>query len=376
MSNCLVDLFSPEVRKDLGGRSLAEQIATLQKNRLIAAALDAAVRSGHRLEPIERAFWDALVPAQAPAIERDNQLLMRLLSALADRGCSALLLKGAALGRWLYVRPELRPVTDMDLLVAPHQRLVAHEVMTGLGLESDGYSQHDLVGNQARYRDRVSGREVDLHWALHVLPEIACRFDFTELMARSIPVDGIPGCRALGRVDALMHAAVHYEAHQPVADRPLVWLYDLALLARGLTGAEWTELDQMVRSKQFAGLHAHALADARRWFEFEIPARMVSDWQVAGRRECSRNLIDASRGHVARVLRSLACLPSLKQRASYLRVCLFPPHDWMRGRYAVDSVTGMIAAYFRRWFSGAHELLGSAPDFGPGFGSARPERNS
>lgn len=372
----LLHAFSPEIREDLHRRPLAELIATLQENRLIAAALDGAVRNGRTLEPMEQAFWDVLVTSQGQAVEQDNQLLARLLSALAARGCPVLLLKGAALGRWLYARPELRPVTDIDLLVAPQERLAAHEVMTDLGLESDGYSQHDLVGNQARYRDRASGREVDLHWALHVLPEIACRFDFTELMARSIPVAGIPGCRALSRVDALMHAAVHYQAHQPVSDRPLVWLYDLALLARGLTASEWTELDLMVRSKQFAGLHAHALADARRWFEFEIPARMVSDWQVVGRRECSRNLIDASRGHVARVLRSLACLPSLRQRAAYLRVCLFPPYDWMRGRYAVDSVIGMIAAYFRRWFAGAHELLGRAPGLGPGFGSARPGRNS
>ncbi len=376
MTSALLDVFSVPIREDLRRRSLAEQVATLQENRLIAAALDDAVRSGRNLEPMEQAFWDVLVTAQAPAIERDNQLLARLLSALAARGCSALLLKGAALGRWLYARPELRPVTDVDLLVAPHERLVAHQVMVDLGLESDGYSQHDLVGNQARYRDRASGREVDLHWALHVLPELACRFDFTELMARSIPLSEIPGCRALGRVDALMHAVVHYEAHQPVSDRPLVWLYDLALLARGMTAHDWVELDSKVRARRIAGLHAHALADASRWFEIELPARRMSDWQALGRGECTRNLIDASRGHVARVLRSLACLPSLGRRLAYLRVCLFPPHAWIRGRYAVHGMAGTLAAYFTRWFSGAHELMARTQVAGAEPRSARSVRDT
>lgn len=374
MSGSLLELFSPAIREKLARRSLSEQIATMQENRLIGIAIERSIHGGRKLEPIEQAFWDVLV-AQAPTIESDNQLLTRLLAALAGRGCSALLLKGAALGRWLYPRPELRPVTDIDLLVAPGDRLVAHQVMISLGLESDGYSQHDLVSNQARYRDRASGREVDLHWALHVLPEIACRFKFADLMRRSIAVPGIPGARALGRVDALMHAVVHYEAHQPVSDRPLVWLYDLALLTRGMSDQEWDEVDALARSKQIAGLHAHALLDAQRWFDVQLPIGRISDWQVAGQRERTGNLVDASRGHVVRVLRSLASLPSLGQRLSYLRVCLFPPHEWMRGRYAVSGVRGMFAAYLTRWFSGLREVATRAHGLRTRFGSVRSERN-
>jgi hypothetical protein len=345
------------MRKDLQQRPFSEQIATLQQQRLLAAALDHARRQGQTLAPVEQGLWDSLVTGQAAMVERDNALLTRLLPALAASGCPALLLKGAALGRWLYAMPELRPVTDIDLIVAPDKRLDAHKVLVELGCLSDGYSQHDLIANQARYRDRATGRDVDLHWALHVLPEVACRFDFDELMARSISLPAIPNGRALSRLDALMHSVVHYQAHQPPADRPLIWLYDLALLARGLGTAEWAALDRAVRVKQIAGLHAQALQEARRCFDLELPADLIDAWQLLGQRECSRNLINASRGHVARVGRSLACLPTMKQRTKYLLTCVFPSRDWMRGRYAATTGTQVLQAYLTRWFSGAKQSV-------------------
>lgn len=357
MNSALLQFLAPPQRNELQRRPFSEQVAALQRGRLLAVALDHAQRQGYRLAPVEQGLWDSLVVTQSASVERDNAVLKRLLSTLDARGCPALLLKGAALGRWLYAAPALRPVSDFDLMVAADQRLNAHQALIDLGFISDGYSQHDLISNQARYCDRESGRFVDLHWALHVLPELACRFDFNELMERSVALQAPSKGRALCRVDALMHAVVHFHAHQPPRNRPAIWLHDLALLVRGLSAVEWADLDRAVRAKRFAGLHAEALLEVQQWFELDLPADLIAQWQQLGLGECSRNLINANQGHVARMRRSLACLPTMQQRLAYLLICLFPAREWMRGRYAAATSTQLLRAYVIRWFAGAKESV-------------------
>lgn len=55
-----------------------------------------------------------------------------LLGAMDEAGVKAVMLKGMAL-KALYPQPDLRTMSDMDLLVAPAQQAQAHEVMEALG---------------------------------------------------------------------------------------------------------------------------------------------------------------------------------------------------------------------------------------------------
>lgn len=359
MTDGLLELLAPPIRERWGALAVSEQIAQLQRHRLLPIALAHVRERGAGRDALLSGIRDSLASAGCRTADVDRRLLERVLPALAAADCRALLLKGAALGRWLYAAPELRPSSDIDLLVDPRRRLDAHAALTAAGLRSDGYSQHDHASNQATYRDPESGRQVDLHWALSVVPELACRFDFAALDADAFDLPQPAGARALGRVDALMHAVIHYHAHQPVRDRPVIWLHDMAMLARGLDTAGWAELDRKVRRSQLAGLHAAALEDVVTWFPLDLPMELMSQWAALGHSECTRHLLDIDARPFIRLLHSLGCVTSLRGRVDYLRARLFPAVEWMRGRYAATSPLQLASAYLQRWTNGVKQALGA-----------------
>lgn len=357
MSVVILDLLAPPTRAEWQSLSLSEQLERLRRHRLLPVALYHARAAGAELGAVLQGMWDSLLTSGRKQLAGDTALLARVIPALARRNCPVLLLKGAALGRWLYPAPELRLSSDVDLLVAPQRRLDAHAAMLDAGLKGDGYSQHDLASNQASYADPVTQRQIDLHWAMSVVPELACGFDFARLHERAQPVAFAQDARALGRVDSIMHTVIHYRAHMPPQDRPAIWLYDLALLVRGLDPPGWSQLDESVRRAGLAGLHAATLVEAARWFPLELPSGWIEQWQQAGHRECTRGWLGGEPHPGQRLLRSLRCLPGLRPRLRYLRARVFPAAAWMRGRYGVRSGWQLGLAYLRRWSGGLRRLL-------------------
>ena len=357
VSSDLLALLAPPLQTQWAALSSSEQIRLLQQHRLLPLALDHLRQAGQSLTPLFAGMLESLESVGQCHARLDNDLLLRVLPALTACRCRPLLLKGVSLGRWLYAAPALRPSTDIDLLVDPQQRLQAHDALIEAGLESDGYSQHDQASQQATYHDPHTGRHIDLHWAINVLPEIACRFDFARLHARSIDVPTVPGARALCRIDALMHAVAHFFAHQPANERPGVWLYDIALLARGLDSAGWAQLDAAVREAGLAGLHVAALRQTSQWFAIELPEAMLETWQALGQGECASHLLHAQDRPIRRLLHSLGCVPSMRGRIAYLRARLFPAVAWMRGRYRTQGNVQLLKAYLRRWTSGLRQTL-------------------
>ncbi len=357
----LLPLLAAPIRDQWCALPVAEQISQLQRHRLLPIALAQLREQRGELDGLLAGLWDSLAAAGRRTAELDRRLLERVLPTLAARGCHALLLKGAALGRWLYAGPELRPCSDIDVLIDARNRLAAHAALTAAGLRSDGYSHHDHASNQATYTDPESHRQIDLHWALSVVPELACRFDFAALDADAIDLAQPAGARALGRVDALMHSVIHYHAHQPADDRPVIWLHDIALLARGLGERGWAELDRKVRHAQLAGLHAAAMLHAAQWFPVEPPVELIRQWQSLGQGECTRTLLAAPPSPARRLLHSLSCMTSMRGRLAYLRARLFPAADWMRGRYATHGPAQLARAYLRRWSAGLNQVLHARP---------------
>lgn len=361
MADALLDILTLPIRDQWRTLTVSQQIAQLQRHRLLPIALAQLRAQAGGLQGLLAGFWDSLMTAGRRSAESDTQLLGRVLPALSARGCRALLLKGAALGRWLYPAPELRPSSDIDVLIDARWRLEAHAALTAAGLLSDGYSHHDQASKQATYLDPESGRQIDLHWALNVVPELACRFDFSALEADSIELSHPAGARALGRVDALMHAVIHYHAHQPANDRPVIWLHDMALLARGLDAEGWVELDRKVRRARLAGLHAAALDQAANWFPLELQAEHLQQWRALGVSECTARLLSADAKPLVRLLHSLSCVPTMRGRIDYLRARLFPALEWMRGRYATTSGSQLAKAYLLRWTEGLRQSVSARP---------------
>ena len=102
----------------------------------------------HRLKPWLFERWsEAPVPAEILARWRDSRRLAGMVALaqrsdllamsrlLTDAGIRAVALKGPWLAWYAYPAPALRPMNDIDLLVAPDQAMAAYELLRGAGYQ-------------------------------------------------------------------------------------------------------------------------------------------------------------------------------------------------------------------------------------------------
>jgi len=98
-----------------------------------------------------------------------------VLTALRARGVLPIVLKGAAVARWIYPDPALRPFIDIDLLVPAGDVSRTHDLLTEFGYRL-GTGQlttaTDLTWRHARgYYDPAGNRPtLDVHWRLAGYP--------------------------------------------------------------------------------------------------------------------------------------------------------------------------------------------------------------
>ncbi len=107
----------------------------------------------------------------------------RVLAALNAAGIDALVLKGAALARWLYAHAHWRPRSDLDLLFASEADSArAEQALGALGYRWDGV----LANGVCVERTLIGSPQgvvhaIDLHWRLTPHPVYADRFTYAEL---------------------------------------------------------------------------------------------------------------------------------------------------------------------------------------------------
>lgn len=211
--------------------------------------------------------------------------LNEVVDALTGRGVDVALLKGVAYAGDLYDDPGVRPMADIDLLVRPHQRHTANEVMAELGYrgaaasrfhhatmfqrgEHEVFDIHDSIVSGWRSRINLlavwqrAERNDAGYWRLEIIDEAL--FHFVN-MARTAMLDPmihyIDAARLLRRldddgIDELRRRAREYRVARAV--NAGLYLTDCIVLdclkraAPGWLPAHW--LDDIIAGEQIAGL--------------------------------------------------------------------------------------------------------------------------
>jgi hypothetical protein len=310
------------------------------------------------------AAWPGVPPVVADAFRADAQgfaaadllgeaELRRVIEALGRAGIESLVLKGAALAYLYYVRPDLRPRDDTDLLVAPAARVAAHDVLVALGYQRREHVAGAFVSYQAIYdisRAGLTHQTIDLHWRIANPQLFASVLEFEELRRSAVPIPAIgPEARGLAPAHALLLACVHRVAHHRDDDL-LIWLYDIHLIASALTDAEWRESADLARRRQVLTICRHGLERARVHFGTVIAGSW--DDEAAGR-ESSAEFLRRDRAQLATLLSDIRSLPSWSARGRLLYEHLVPPASYMRLTYAPTSRAPLPLLYAWRAIRGA-----------------------
>lgn len=154
--------------------------------------------------------------------------LRRLTAALKRAGVDVMLLKGAALQLTIYDRPDLRPMSDLDVLVRLEQVDRAMAALEGANcrrgfelIRPDFFPEYYY---EVEYlTDAPAPARIDLH-ARPLRPlRYACTLDEAAFWNDAVAADGADA-RVPAYSTMLLHLAAHAAFHD--CDR-LIWLYDI-----------------------------------------------------------------------------------------------------------------------------------------------------
>jgi len=292
--------------------------------------------------------------------------LRQVLASLAAIGVFPLLMKGTPLAYTHYPAPYLRPHCDTDLLFQTSDLDNARNILTELGYAPSGGTTGELVSHQVTYLKEFNPGiryQLDLHWKIANPQLFSDTLTFAELEQRSVRVPALgTRARALGAAHALLLACMHRVAHH-YDDAYLLWVYDIHLLASGLSRVEFEEFARLAAGHQLRAICRRGLELARRWFDTQLPDDLVQRWLA----QADDAPAEASERFIAPNLRRLDVLRSdLGQlrgwrKAQLLKEILFPPADYMLRSYSRSSRLLLPALYLHRALLGVGKFLRRRP---------------
>jgi Uncharacterised nucleotidyltransferase len=344
------------------------------------------------------ARWDSeLIAAMRPSVVAEGALaivrereLRRVVSALADRQVTALLLKGAHLAFAVYPSPDRRPRLDTDLLIRETDRATVRHCLDSLGYVPGATVTGDVAFAQFQvWRIDESGARhtIDVHWRLANPRAFADRLTHDELLRDAVPVPRL-GANAYGPspVHAIVVACLHRTAHHGTSTR-LVWLYDIHLLANQLSERGWRDLANLARDRRVAAVVASGLDAAAQKIGTVVP-QMIVDRLRADAADTDADVLAFLSGPQPQMKVAVSDwkrIRSWRARVRFAREHLFPAPRYMRDRYQTKSPAALPFLYAHRLATGGVRWLRDArlanppdpPAASPDEGSsARPARRS
>lgn len=221
--------------------------------------------------------------------------LAELNEKFSAAGIDWLILKGAALGRWLYADPAQRQSDDIDILVryADLQRAAAI-------IEHAGYRRWWINQSEAEWRDidwhlvyrheRTGYKILELHWELEEAGRGRLKTIDEMFVGARIIVHNEKTYKGLSVIDAFLHAAFH-AFRTKEAEMREQWLQDYDLLTAQITAEKcWDELLKAAKQWNCRGELARALELVRLRGNTVVPAaaaefivkysrQPLADWQ-------------------------------------------------------------------------------------------------
>jgi putative nucleotidyltransferase-like protein len=249
---------------------------------------------------VDKAWADHLHHAYWTNYFRNKVLLSelrRVCDAAAAAGIDLMPLKGASLATDYYPSPALRPLSDLDLLVRPHQIAGLSRVLRELHYQESetppSYIEARRLHDQSREHcwtaahDRLDvliecrtaplelavGRLTDLDDALTA--SLRQHAADTWIRAAAVSDPASVGLR-MSPEDLLLHVTTHLAAKH--LDFRLIWLHDVARIVMRARDFDWQYFARTTAHFRVAAAVSTALEAAARWIDAPLetePLRLV-----------------------------------------------------------------------------------------------------
>jgi Uncharacterised nucleotidyltransferase len=265
-----------------------------------------------------------------------DALTLRVVGALAQHGVSPIVLKGPAVGRWIYSEIGERQYSDTDLLVSPAARPAAEAVLRDLGFEP---VQSGWLSKSRSWR---SGRgHVDLHTSLFGIEvDDATAWEMLSADTESLAI-GRTTVEVLSPAGRALHLATHAAQHDRTFPRPHADLERAVTILAVDVWREAASLSYRLRATRtfVAGLRrvgADVLLEQLGLEAIRPPVATV--------------LLAADPPPTALGISQLAAAPTMRSRLRVLARGLIPQRGYMHAQYPVArrGRSGLTLAYALR----------------------------
>ena len=260
------------------------------------------------------------------------QELARVAGAFQTAGIPLMALKGAALNLTVYSRPDLRPLSDLDLLVAPQHANDAVTQLQSMGYEpgvslirDDFFPAHHYEKEMILPGPRPV--RIDLHahpWRPMHLAQVVTSHSF---WAGAVPVPLGTTSILIPRPETmLIHLAAHAAFH---GYSRFIWLYDLKRVSEHYAGTlDWDRVVDSAKVWHLPLAVQKAIHRAQSLFGEFCPAHVARELADPGGRWRDRLVIwHTPRDEAFPLLHvacNMICLRGLGAKLSYLAAMLAP----------------------------------------------------
>jgi hypothetical protein len=221
------------------------------------------------------AEWDAATVRQNLYLTSE---LLRVHSALRERGIETVPLKGPAIASEIYSDLGLRPFSDIDLLVRREQIQQAESAVSELGYAPEfsipAHLREGWLAQQCELTFRRSGTiRLELHWDISPL-YFALETGVEEFWNRVSTVRvGDASLPNLSPADLLFTLIVHGTRH---AWSRVMWAVDVAEFLQRGPAIDWERFWQNAASRGAARMMATGLCLVQRAFGVSLPRDLAS----------------------------------------------------------------------------------------------------
>lgn len=293
----------------------------------------------------------------AVAVEAAREVeLRRVLDILAASGLRPILIKGAAVARTHYRRPESRPRLDADLMIPELGRARALAVLAGLGYAQPAETAGELCVSQfhcQRTDEHGITHALDVHWRISNVLAFADVLSYDELAGAAVRLPTLgPSAFAPCAAHSLVIACTHRIAHHRDTSR-LLWLYDIHLLSASLSIEDRDLVAAIAERRQIRRVCAISLRRAHDAFGGSAGALAARLEPPPGTVEATAVLFDTPMRTIDVFAADIRTIGGWRERARLAREHLFPPPAYMFARYGTRRSLWLPWLYCRRIVAGA-----------------------
>ena len=339
----------------------------LQQNGIAALIIETLEQNNYTAQLPERLLQKLLKNRRQSAIKEmyKKEHLLKTLDLLAEHQIRCLILKGTALAYSLYQKPYLRPRVDCDLLIARHDKQKLEWILNNAGFNRSPGISGTLISHQATYSQQQAGMHFhyDIHWKISNRNAYADRFVFNDLYQRRTKLDALSDqAYCLNKIDALLHAIVHYYGHISKERERLIWLYDLHLFIEHFNTEDWQLVLKQSDQLGLDPMLLKSLIVCQQHFNSDIPETVVKQ---LGKSKQTLTEIEQRRvsgepwSRVEQFKSDWASL-TFSKRCLLIKEYLFPPAEFVLQQNNAGNIWLLPYYYIKRLVKGGMSVFSNS----------------